>query len=228
MRVILFGATGMVGQGVLRECLLDSGIERILAVVRSSSGRREDKLRELVLTDFGSLPELEAELTGYDACFYCLGVASAGMSEADYTLVTYDLTMAAARPLAKLNPGMTFVFVSGRGTDSTEKGRSMWARVKGRTENALLGLPFKATVMLRPGMIQPMHGIRSRTTSYRIMYAILGPIMPLLRMLFPSFVTTTERIGRAMIKLARSGAPKSILENGDINDLAAPSEQRPR
>jgi len=218
----------MVGQGVLRECLLDSRVEQVLTIVRSSSGRREDKVRELVLPDFASLPEHEAELTGYDACFYCLGVASAGMSEADYTRVTYDLTMAAAQPLSKLNPGMTFVFVSGQGTDSTEKGPSMWARVKGRAENALLALPFKATILLRPGMIQPMHGIRSRTKSYRIMYAVLTPFMPLLRVLFPSFVTTTERIGRTMIRLARDGAPRSIIENSDINALAAPSEQRPR
>jgi uncharacterized protein YbjT (DUF2867 family) len=228
MKVVLFGATGMVGQGVLRECLLDPEVEQILAVVRSSSGRREDKLRELVLKDFSFLSEHEAELTGYDACFYCLGVTSAGMSEEEYTRVTYDLTMAAARPLARLNPGMTFVFVSAQGTDRTEKGRSMWARVKGRTENALLALPFKAAYMFRPGFIQPMHGIKSRTTAYRILYALMTPVTPLLRVLFPSVVTTTERIGRAMLGLARSGAPKTIFENRDINALAAQREQKTR
>jgi uncharacterized protein YbjT (DUF2867 family) len=228
MKVVLFGATGMVGQGVLRECLLDPEVEQILAVVRSSSGRREDKLRELVLKDFSFLSEHEAELTGYDACFYCLGVTSAGMSEEEYTWVTYDLTMAAAQPLARLNPGMTFVFVSAQGTDRTEKGRSMWARVKGRTENALLALPFKAAYMFRPGFIQPMHGIKSRTTAYRILYALMTPVTPLLRGMFPSVVTTTERIGRAMLELARSGAPKTILESRDINALAAQREQKSR
>ncbi|HZE96347.1 MAG TPA: NAD(P)H-binding protein [Planctomycetota bacterium] len=219
MKAILFGATGMVGRAVLRECLLDPGMDRVLAVGRSPSGQRHDKLRDLVLKDFADLAAVDADLAGYDACFYCLGVTSAGMSEADYTRVTYDLTMAAATPLARVNPDMTFVYVSGAGTDSSEKGGSMWARVKGKTENALLALPFKGRFMFRPGFIQPMHGIQSKTSSYRILYRLMTPFSPILRMLFPSVATTTERIGRAMLKVARDGAPKNILETSDINQL---------
>jgi len=158
-------------------------------------------------------------LRGYDACFFCLGVSSAGMAEADYRRLTYDLTMAAAETLAKLNPDMTFIYVSGMGTDSTEQGRSMWARVKGATENALLRLPFAAAYMFRPGVIQPMHGEKSKTRLYRVMYVLTGFVIPLLRV-FPKYVTTTERIGRAMIEVAKHGAPKKLLETQDINDLA--------
>jgi len=220
MKVILFGATGMVGQGVLRECLLDPGVERVLVVGRRGTGLEHDKLREIVREDLFDLSSVEAELAGYDACFFCLGVSSAGMSEPDYTRVSHDLTMAAAQVLAKVNPGMTFIYVSGAGTDSTESGRTMWARVKGRTENALLKLPFKAAYMFRPGFIQPMHGIRSRTRLYRALYTAVGPLYPLWKTLFPGFVTTTEKVGRAMIRAARDGAPKAVLENRDINALA--------
>ena len=163
LKVILFGATGMIGQGVLRECLLDPDVTQVLAVSRGPIGQNHEKLRELLHRDFSDFSGSERELSGYDACFYCLGVSAAGMKEADYAHVTYDFALAAARALAKLNPGMTFIYVSGAGTDSSEKGRSMWARVKGRTENALLALPFKAKFMFRPGVIQPMHGITSRT-----------------------------------------------------------------
>jgi uncharacterized protein YbjT (DUF2867 family) len=219
MKVVLFGATGMVGQGVLRECLLDEGVDRVLAIGRSSIGQPHPKLRELVQPNLFDYSAVEAELTGYDACFFCLGVSSAGMTEADYRRVTYDLAMAAAETLVRLNPSMTFVFVSGAGTDSSEKGRSMWARVKGATENALLRLPFKAAYMLRPAFIQPLHGIESKTKLYRIFYVVTGPIFPLLRRLFPRYVTTTEQLGRAMIALARRGGPKAVLESGDINGL---------
>ncbi len=221
MRVILFGASGMVGQGVLRECLRDPGVERVLSIVRAPTGMSDPKLEELVLSDFYDYESLR--LGGYDACFFCLGVSAAGMSEVEYRRVTYDLTLAAARALVGLNPQMTFVYVSGAGTDATERGRTMWARVKGATENALAELGFRATYMFRPGLIQPLHGIRSRTRLYRVVYSVVGPLMPLLDKLAPRTVTTTERVGRAMIAVARHGSDKRVLENADINALAVRS-----
>jgi len=223
MKVIVFGATGMVGQGVLRECLLDSDVTQVLSVARSSTGQKYDKLRELLHKDFTDFSALERELTGYDACFFCLGVSSAGMNETDYARVTYDFTLAAAKALAKVNPRMTFIYVSGAGTDSSEKGRSMWARVKGRTENALLALPFKATFMFRLGFIQPMHGIVSKTKLYRVVYTISAPLFPVLNAAFPKAVTTSERVGRAMLAVAKRGFGKTLLENAHINALAAGS-----
>ncbi len=217
MNVLIFGATGMVGQGVLRECLLDPEVQSVLSIGRSMTGQRHPKLRELVHRDFLDFSGIENELSNFDACFFCLGVSSAGMKEADYRRVTYDVTMAAARVLARLNPDMTFVYVSGLGTDSSEHGRTMWARVKGQTENALLGLPFKAAYMFRPGVIVPLDGIQSKTRVYRLFYAVLGPLLPWLRAAFPKHVTTTAQVGRAMIKAARDGAPKPVLENSDIN-----------
>jgi uncharacterized protein YbjT (DUF2867 family) len=217
MNVILFGASGMVGQGVLRECLLDPDVEKILSIGRSRTGLQHAKLREIVHEDIANLAPIEDQLRGYDACFFTLGVSSAGMKEADYRRITYDLTLGAARTLAALNPEMTFIYVSGMGTDSA--GRSMWARVKGETENALLRLPFKAAYMFRPGFIQPLHGIKSKTALYRIPYAILGPFNPLFLKFFPKYATTTEVLGRAMIKAARQGAPKKVLESQDINAL---------
>jgi len=223
VKLILFGATGMVGQGALRECLLDPDVTQVLSVARGSTGQKHDKLHELLHKDFTDFSALERQLTGYDACFFCLGVSSAGMSEADYARVTYDFTLAAAKVLAKANPQMTFIYVSGTGTDSSEKGRSMWARVKGRTENALLALPFKAAFMFRPGFIQPMHGIVSKTKLYRVVYAISAPVFPVLNAAFPKVVTTTERVGRAMLAVAKRGFGKTVLENADINALAAGS-----
>jgi uncharacterized protein YbjT (DUF2867 family) len=220
MKVLLFGATGMVGQGVLRKCLLASDVESVLAVVRTTTGARHDKLREVAHADFTDFTSIERDLAGHDACFYCLGVTSAGMSEAAYARVTHDIALAAASTLARLDPGMTFVFVSGAGTDSSEQGRVMWARVKGRTENALLALPFKAAYMFRPALIQPLHGIVSRTRAYRILYSAMRPLFPILNALLPGAVTTTEKLGRAMIHVARHGAPKRVLETRDINALA--------
>ena len=219
MRVILFGASGMVGQGVLRECLLDPEVTAVLSIVRSSTGRQHAKLHEIVHKNFFDFSSIESKLSGLDACFFCLGVSSAGMSEENYRHITYDITLTAAETLVKLNPHMTFIFVSGAGTDSSERGRMMWARVKGQTENALLRLPFKAAYMFRPGVIVPLHGIRSRTMLYRIPYAVLGPLLPLLKRLFPNSVTTTEKLGRAMLIAAKRGAPKPILESSDINNL---------
>jgi uncharacterized protein YbjT (DUF2867 family) len=219
MKVLLFGASGMVGQGVLRECLLDHEVETVLSIVRSSTGQQHANLCEIVHQNFLDFSSLESELSGLDACFFCLGVSSAGMSEENYRRVTYDIALAAAQTLVKLNPQMTLVFVSGAGTDSSERGRVMWARVKGQTENALLRLPFKAAYMFRPGVIVPLHGIKSRTMLYRIPYAILGPILPLLKRLFPTYVTTTEKLGQAMLIAAKRGAPKPVLESADINKL---------
>jgi uncharacterized protein YbjT (DUF2867 family) len=216
MNVILFGATGMVGQGILRECLLDPNVHQILSIVRTPSNQPHPKLRELVHTNFFDYSTIEPELTGYDACFFSLGVSSAGMDEAKYTHLTYDLTLAAATTLARLNPQMTFLYVSGAGTDSTEHGRTMWARVKGKTENDLLKLPFHAAYMFRPGFIQPLHGIRSKTRLYQFFYTALNPILPLLKSAFPRYITTTEELARAMLNVARNGYPSPILETPDI------------
>ena len=219
MNVILYGATGMVGQGVLRECLLDSGVHRVLTIGRSATGQQHPKLTELARPNLLDYSDIETQLTGFDACFFSLGVSSVGMAEEPYRRITYDVTLAAARTLARLNPAMTFIYVSGAGTDSTERGRVMWARVKGKTENDLLALPFKAVYIFRPAGIVPLHGIKSRTALYRIPYIVLAPILPWLHDRFPKYVTTTEQIGRAMLKVARQGAPKSVLENADINAL---------
>jgi uncharacterized protein YbjT (DUF2867 family) len=220
MKILMFGATGMVGQGVLRECLLDPDIDAVEMVGRSGTGIKDAKLREIVRPNLMDYADIETELRGFDACFFCLGVTAAGMSEADYERVTYGITLAAAKTLARLNPGMTLIYVSGAGTDSTEKGRVMWARVKGKTENALLRLPFKAAYMFRPGAIEAAHGERSKTAAYRVAYTLVKPLLPLLRRLFPDSILTTEEIGRAMINVAKWGAPKRILEVSDIRECA--------
>ncbi len=231
MKIALFGATGMVGQGALRECLLDPDVDSVVAIGRTSTGQRHEKLREFVRPDVADLAGLEGELAGCDACFYCLGVSSAGMPEKEYRRVTHDLTLAVARTLAVCRPGMRFVYVSGAGTDSTERGRTMWARVKGETENALLRLPFASAHMFRPGFIQPLHGITSRTRAYRALYAALSPLFPLLNVLVPSHVTTTERLGRAMLTVTKRATPSAVLSTRDINEVAlsamARSEARP-
>lgn len=210
----------MVGQGALRECLLDSKITTILTIGRSSTGRSEQKLHEIVRKDLADLSDIESDLRGYDACFFCLGTTSAGLKEDEYRRLTYGLTLGVAQTLVKVSPGMTFIYVSGMGADSSEHGRVMWARVRGETENALLRLPFKAVYIFRPGFIQPLHGIQSRTKLYRAFYAMFEPIYPLLRKLAPKYVTTTEDMGRAMINVVERGAPKRVLEMADINDCA--------
>jgi uncharacterized protein YbjT (DUF2867 family) len=219
VNVLLFGATGMVGQGALREALIDDRVDGVLVVGRSPTGRQDRKLRELVVPDVANLSAIESELAGFDACLFCLGVSSAGMAEARYTQLTYDLTLSVATTLARLNPSMTFVYVSGQGTDSSERGRAMWARVKGRTENALLRLPFRAAYMIRPGLIIPLHGIRSRTVWVQALLTATRPLYPVLKRLGPGAVTTTEQLGRAMLVLARSGYAKPVLEMRDINAL---------
>jgi uncharacterized protein YbjT (DUF2867 family) len=219
MKVILFGATGMVGQGALRECLLDAEVESVLVVGRSPTDQQHAKLREIVHDNFLDYSAIESRLIGYDACFFCLGVSSVGMNEERYRQLTYDITLAAARTLARLNPQMVFVYVTGRGTDSSEKGRLMWARVKGKTENDLLKLPFRAAYMFRPAGIQPLHGIRSKTAWVQAIYVVAAPLLSLLNRVAPKYMTTTEQVGRAMIKVARNGFARPVLESEDINSL---------
>jgi uncharacterized protein YbjT (DUF2867 family) len=226
----------MVGQGVRRECVQDREVEAVLEVVRRASGpslgRRSEKARELVVNDFYDFSGIEDAFAGYDACLFCLGVSSVGMKEAEYRRVTYDITMAAARAVLRTSEsasqqvsgsgvkqvdgpaGMTFIYVSGAGTDAN--GRAMWARVKGETENALLGMGFEAAYMFRPGLIVPIDGIRSKTGVYRTVYAALRPVLPLLLRAFPKQVTTTEQVGRAMLAVAKRGYPKQVLEAADI------------
>ncbi len=224
MNVLLFGASGMVGDGVLHECLADDRVGGIVAIVRSPLKVAHPKLREILQEDFSDYSMLSEEFGAADACFFCLGVSSVGMSEADYTRLTYDLTLAAASELASAHPGAVFCYVSGEGTDSSEAGRTMWARVKGRTENALLRLPLEA-YMFRPGFIRPRRGKRSKTLAYRIIYAIVAPAYPLLKLVAGSHVTTVENVGRAMLSVASSGYPKRVLGNSEIN-LAAGSQTR--
>ena len=220
MKIIIFGASGMVGQGVLLECLDSPGVVSALTVGRSSVELTHEKLREVLHRDFLDYSSIEDELRGYDACFFCLGVSSVGMSEEDYHRLTYEFTIRAAETLVRLNPAMTFCYVSGQGTDSTERGRSMWARVKGKTENQLLRLPFKAAYMFRPGYIQPLKGVKSKVRLFRMIYTAFGPLYPVLKTLLPQAVTTTENVGRAMLRVASDGYSKQVLENRDINALA--------
>ncbi|MET8309767.1 NAD-dependent epimerase/dehydratase family protein [Micromonospora sp. NPDC005173] len=215
MRVVIFGATGMVGQGVLRECLLAEDVQEVLTVGRKPTGQRHPKLRELVVADVGELDAVRADLTGVDACFYCLGVSSLGLDEAAYTKISYDYPLAAARLLAEVSPRVTFVYVSGVGTDSTGRGRVMWARVKGRTENAVRDL-LPNGYAARPGFIQPTHGAVSRTRWYRVLYAVTSPLFPVVSRLFPNQVTSTDRLGQAMLRVAREGSPRRVLAGKDL------------
>ena len=220
MNTLIFGATGMVGQGVLRECLAAPDVNMIKTVGRTPTGQRNLKLRELVHAEMWNYEGIDDELTGFDACFFCIGVSSAGMDEQKYTHLTYDMTLAAARKLAQLNPQMVFVYVSGVGADSTEKSRVMWERVRGKTENALLALPFRAVYIFRPGMIQPLDGIKSKTAAYRIFYSLFKPILPLLRAALPSQILTTAQVGQAMLNAVRRGADKRVLHAPDIVALS--------
>jgi uncharacterized protein YbjT (DUF2867 family) len=225
MNVLIFGATGMVGQGVLRECLLDSGVQLVETVGRTATGVQHPKLREIAHKDLWNYSSIAMELSGFDACFFCLGVSSAGMKEDEYERVTYGITMAAAETLSRLNPQMTFIYVSGTGTDSSEHGRVMWARVKGKTENALMRLPFKAAYMFRPGVIEPVYGVKSKTAWYRLFYALGKPLLTPLRWAFPDYILTTEQIGRAMLAVARRGAPMRVLESKNIRAILHPGKE---
>ncbi len=215
LKIILTGATGMVGEGVLLECLENPLVGTVLSVSRRPCGREHEKFRELLVPDFRELGAVEAELSGYDACFYCAGISSVGMKEADYSIVTYDTPLAFATTLARLNPGMTFVHVSGSHTDGTEQGKVMWARVKGKAENALMRLPFKAVYNFRPSLMKPTPGqthVKGGYTLVRTAYAVLS-------LIFPGMPLCD--VGRAMINAVRFGAPKQVLEVPDMRQLAA-------
>jgi uncharacterized protein YbjT (DUF2867 family) len=222
MKVVIFGATGMVGQGVLLECLRDPGVDAILAVVRKPSASRpsnfpnQQKIREIVHADFQDFTAIETQLTGLDACYFCLGAGSSGMSEADYTRITYGITVAAIQALRKASPNLSFIFISGEGSDSTEKSRIMWARVKGKAENAVLAAGFKSAYVFRPGFIEALDGIQSATPLYRKFYKVLRPLMPLFKKLMPKRITSTAQIGRAMLAVTRSGFAKPILTTADL------------
>ena len=206
----------MVGEGVLHECLKHPAVESVLVINRKPCGLTHHKLKEIVHKDFSDLSQIESQLTGYNACYFCVGVTSIGKKEEEYKRITYDLTMNFAHTLLRLNPEMIFTYVSGVGTDSTEKGKSMWARVKGKTENDLLKLPFKAAYMFRPGYIQPTKGLAN---TYMI-YKVLAPLYPVLEKLFPKYVITLEEIGKAMINLVLKESEKKILECVDIRKIS--------
>jgi uncharacterized protein YbjT (DUF2867 family) len=216
LKVIITGSTGMVGKGVLLECIDSPEVEQLLLINRSPVGITHPKLKEIIHKDFFDWSAIRGQLKGYNACFFCMGVSSVGMKEPDYTRMTYDLTLGLAREVLALNDDMTFCYVSGAGTDSTEQGRMMWARVKGKTENDLLALGFKDAYMFRPGFIQPMRGIKSKTALYQGIYNVISPFYGLLRRL-PKYVTTTVIIGKAMIRVALDGYEKKVLESVDIN-----------
>jgi uncharacterized protein YbjT (DUF2867 family) len=209
----------MVGQGALQECLRDPDVERVVPVVRAPSGRQHEKLREIVQKDFLDFSPFENDLSGLDACLYCLGVASTGMTEDAYSRATYEFTVAAAQTLLRLNPSMTFVFVSGAGADSTERGKVMWARVKGKAENALLAMPFRAVYVFRPAMIQPLDGIKSKTANYRNMYKLLAPFLSVARRFWPHYISTTQELGRALLAAAKNGTEKRIVEARQIREV---------
>ena len=216
LKVIITGSTGMVGKGVLLECIDSPEVEQILVINRSPLGITHPKLKEIIHKDFFDWSGIREQLNGYNACFFCMGVSSVGMNEADYQRMTYDLTLGFAKVVLAKNDGMTFCYVSGAGTDNTEQGRMMWARVKGKTENDLLALGFKDSYMFRPGFIQPMRGIKSKTALYQGIYNIISPLYGLLRRM-PKYVTTTVVIGKAMIRVAMDGCDKKVLESVDIN-----------
>lgn len=231
MRILIFGATGMVGQGALRAALADPRVVAVTIVGRSATGHPHLKVTEHALPDLFDLASLAAELSGFDACFFSLGVSSFRMPETTYRRITFDLTVSIASFLLPRNPSMAFLYVSGAGTDASGKGRSMWARIKGQTENALLRMPFRAAYMLRPGLIVPRDGIQSKTAIYRAIYAVLRPALLLLQPLFPNAILDTRQLGRAMLALAAAnlesrllggdGIPKNrVLENRDLIRLA--------
>ncbi|HEX9172578.1 MAG TPA: NAD-dependent epimerase/dehydratase family protein [Telluria sp.] len=219
MKVLIFGATGMVGQGVLRECLAASDVDLVQTIGRTPTGQQHPKLRELVHADMTRYDKVEAELQDIDACFFCLGVSSTKMSESDYTRVTHDLTLAAAEALVRFNPRMVFIYLSGAGADQSGQSKTMWERVRGGTEKALLALPFKAVYIFRPGMIQPLDGIKSKTPSYRLFYSLTKPLLPAMRKLFPKEIVSTRQMGQAMLNAVRRLPPKRVLERADIAAL---------
>ncbi|MFC2104381.1 NAD-dependent epimerase/dehydratase family protein [Bacteroidota bacterium] len=216
IKAIITGSTGMVGEGVLHECLNHPEVESVLVINRRTCGVQHSKLKEITHSDFSDFSSIESDLSGYNAAFLCMGVSSVGMKEDKYTFLTYDLTMALAKPLAKLNPDITITYVSGAATDSTEKGRSMWARVKGKTENDILKLPVKQAYMFRPAIITPTKGLKNTYTSYKVM----KPLLPVFRFLFPNYISSLRELGIAMINVVTKGYDKKVLEVKDIVKLA--------
>ena len=212
IKAIITGATGMVGEGVLHQCLNHSEVESVMVINRKSCGLKNPRLKEIVHKDFFDLTQIESQLGGYNACYFCAGVSSVGKTETEFTHLTYDLTLNFANTLLKLNPELTFCYVSGTGTDSTEMGKTMWARVKGKTENDLLKLPFKAAYMFRPGYIQPVKGLKNTKGAYKL----LAPFYPLWNFLFPKYIVRLEEIGNAMINVVKFGSDKTVLECKDI------------
>lgn len=217
LNVIVTGATGMVGEGVLHECLLHPDVNRVLIINRKPSGKSHPKLKEVIHSDFLNLKAIESHLQGYDACFFCLGMSSVGINEADYRRYTYDLTLHVASTLSMLNNNMTFIYVSGQGTDSSEKGKLMWARVKGKTENDLMKLPFKQALAFRPGFIEPTKGLKNTLK----LYTYLGWLIPIIRMFSPHSIVSLREIGLAMINAAKSDIGNRVVEAKDIKMLAA-------
>ncbi|MBY3620950.1 epimerase [Acinetobacter sp. CUI P1] len=218
MKVIIFGATGMVGLSALRECILDDRVQEIITIGRKQPEQEHIKLKSIELEDVSDLQRIEHEIIGFDTCLFCLGVSSQGMKEDEYRRITYDITLSVAETLVRLNPLMTFLYVSGSGTDSSERGRSMWARVKGKTENDLLQLPFKAAYMFRPGIILPSNGVKSKTKLYQFLYDVLRPFYPILRKL--KGTVTSEQLGQAMIEVVSTGYPNPIIESNEIKKIA--------
>ena len=216
IKAIVTGSTGMVGEGVLIECLRHPDVTEVLVINRRPCGVSHPKLKEIVHTDFLNINPIADQLKGYNACFFCLGVSSVGMKEKEYTHFTYDLTLHVAGVLAGQNPDMTFCYLSGAGTDSTEKGRSMWARVKGKTENDLMKLPFKAAYMFRPGFMKATPGQKNLLKLYKY----LAWLYPFLRAVFPGSACTLAEVGVAMVNAAEYGSDKKILEVRDIVALA--------
>jgi len=216
IKTIITGATGMVGEGVVHECLQHPNVESALVINRKPSGVKHQKLIEIVHEDFFNLTPIENQLAGYNACYFCAGVSSVGKKEEEYKHITYDLTINFAKTLIKLNPTMVFCYVSGSGTDSTGKGKIMWARVKGKTENDLLKLGFKDAYMFRPGYIQPIKGLKN---AYKV-YKVFSPFYPVLKTLFPKYVVSLQEVGLAMINVTLFGLEKKILECKDIFQIA--------
>ena len=220
MKVAIFGATGMVGQGVLRECVMADDVDQVIVVGRTSTGRKHRKLVELLTPDLFDLSSIADRLTGLDACFFCLGVSSVGMDADEYRHVTHDLTLSVANELIIRNPDLVFVYVSGSGTDTSEQGRVRWARVKGATENALLRMPFRAYAF-RPGIIRPKFSVRSKTRLYQVAYVVMSPLLIVAEKLAPKHVTTSEKVGLAMLELARTRPGNRFVEMPDIHRLGS-------
>jgi hypothetical protein len=217
LKLIITGVTGMVGEGVLLECLAHPAIEQVLSVSRKPYGLVHSKLKECIVADFMHLNGIEDQLAGYDGCLFCAGISSNGMSEADYTHITYDITLNFAKAVLAKNPAMIFSYISGSMTDSSEKGRMMWARVKGKTENDLMRMAFKKVYCFRPGFMQPL----AEQKNVKGFYRLIGKLHPFLNLFFPNQISTMHQVGKAMINSVLKGSDKQILEVKDINALSA-------